>query len=270
MIGLGTNRLSASRLAGLREARQFRNGQWLEGAGSWYDPSPYSAAATAALKAAFSAAQWAIIRDYGFAHPALVPFINEDPMLVMSLIEGLGTRWQYADDNSYIATNIVPDNTAYLSVRLRVRTNWSDSMFGASYSSSVRECGFGANNNRYLAFHGNYQWFSKRAEVGQIVRYTDNAGNVTLDFGDVVETKTFTNTYECPVNFYVFALHRQSNIYPNGPIYEIDHLELRKGNEEVYLVPYSNGMLDIHDLEHPVFYPNAGTGTFTTSETPAS
>ena len=77
MIGLGTNRLSASRLAGLREASQFRNGQWLEGVGSWF--SPYSAAATRALKAAFPA-QWAIIRDYGWEHPWVVPYVNAEPI----------------------------------------------------------------------------------------------------------------------------------------------------------------------------------------------
>ena len=78
MIGLGTNRLSASRLAGLREARQFRNGQWLEGLGSWF--SPYSAAATRALKAAFPN-DWEAIRDYGWEHPEIVPYVNDNPTI---------------------------------------------------------------------------------------------------------------------------------------------------------------------------------------------
>ena len=78
MIGLGTNRLSASRLAGLGEASQFRNGQWLEGVGSW--ASPYSAAATAALKAAFPQ-YWNEIMQYGFDHPEIVPYVNEWPAI---------------------------------------------------------------------------------------------------------------------------------------------------------------------------------------------
>ena len=63
--------------------------EWLAGGRmpSW--ASPYSAQATAALLAQFPT-QWPTIRDYGFAHPALVPFINEDPMMVCSLIPSLG------------------------------------------------------------------------------------------------------------------------------------------------------------------------------------
>ena len=75
--------------------------EWLAGGRSPLWASPYSAQATAALKAQFPT-QWATIQAYGFAHPALVPFINEDPMLVMSLIEGLGARWLVtADGGAY-------------------------------------------------------------------------------------------------------------------------------------------------------------------------
>ena len=83
MIGLGTNRLSASRLAGLGEARQFRNGQWLEGAGSW--GSPYSAAATAALKAAYPQL-WETLRQFGVDNPDKVPFINQYPLVAPYLL----------------------------------------------------------------------------------------------------------------------------------------------------------------------------------------
>ena len=92
MIGLGSNRLTVCRRGGMSVTQAGRGGmEWLAGARMPNWASPYSAQATAALKAQFPT-QWPTIRDYGFAHPALVPFINEDPMLVMSLIEGLGTR----------------------------------------------------------------------------------------------------------------------------------------------------------------------------------
>ena len=100
MIGLGTNRLSASRLAGLREARQFRNGQWLEGRGSWF--SPYSAAATAALKRNFPS-YWSDIMDYGFRNPNMVPWINEDPMLICSVVEVGVKRYLYFENFGNIA-----------------------------------------------------------------------------------------------------------------------------------------------------------------------
>ena len=55
--------------------------------------SPYSAQATAALKDAFTAAQWATIRDYGFAHPEIVGYMNayapEDAKIAYSLVPTL-------------------------------------------------------------------------------------------------------------------------------------------------------------------------------------
>ena len=62
----------------------------------YYKDSPYSLAATQALRAAFPQ-YWKAIRDYGFAHPALVPFVNEDPMLIVSLVEVGKVRWLYPD-----------------------------------------------------------------------------------------------------------------------------------------------------------------------------
>ena len=102
MIGLGSNRLTVCRRGGMSVTQAGRGGmEWLAGGRRPRWSGPYSAQATAALKAQFPT-QWPTIRDYGFAHPALVPFINEDPMLVMSLIDGLGTRWLVGDGNSWI------------------------------------------------------------------------------------------------------------------------------------------------------------------------
>ena len=124
MIGLGTNRLSASRLAGLGEARQFRNGQWLEGVGSWF--SPYSAAATAALKAAFPA-QWAIIRDYGWEHPEIVGYMNayavEDAKIAYSLVPTLGVlRYIHGGYTEQVSTGIVPTTTMVINAKFRMNS----------------------------------------------------------------------------------------------------------------------------------------------------
>lgn len=58
--------------------------------------SPYSGAATGALTAAFPT-QWPIIRDYGFSHPEIVPYVNayatEDPKIAYSLVPTLGKRY---------------------------------------------------------------------------------------------------------------------------------------------------------------------------------
>ena len=80
MIGLGGNRLTVCRRGGMSVTQAGRGGmEWLAGGRSPLWASPYSAQATAALKAQFPT-QWPTIRDYGFAHPEIVPFVNENPI----------------------------------------------------------------------------------------------------------------------------------------------------------------------------------------------
>ena len=77
MIGLGSNRLTVCRRGGMSVTQAGRGGmEWLAGGRG---VSPYSAQATAALKAQFPT-QWPTIRDYGFAHPEIVPYVNANPL----------------------------------------------------------------------------------------------------------------------------------------------------------------------------------------------
>ena len=91
MIGLGSNRLSVCRRGGMSVTQAGRGGmEWL----GVRDPIwaqwwlPYSRQAGEALKAAFTAAQWQTIKAYGFAHPEIVPYVNEDPIFIASYMEG--------------------------------------------------------------------------------------------------------------------------------------------------------------------------------------
>ena len=72
--------------------------------------SPYNPTATAALISAFRTQMYPIC-DYGWQHPELVPFINEDPMLIMSLVDGLGTRVIRSNNKAYINTKYIPNST---------------------------------------------------------------------------------------------------------------------------------------------------------------
>ena len=109
--------------------------------------SPYSTEATAALLAQFQT-KWPTILDYGFAHPALVPFINEDPMLVMSLIEGLGTRWLVGTGTGYFDSGVkaMPATTAKCKVRYDSSQSTRMDIFGERSD---------ANNHQY-SFYVSY------------------------------------------------------------------------------------------------------------------
>ena len=96
MIGLGSNRLTIARRGGMSVTQAGKGGmEWL---GVRYPSwaTPYSAAATAALVAQFPT-QWPTIRDYGFAHPEIVPWVNDNPL-----------RW------GYIIANYTANLTTFL------------------------------------------------------------------------------------------------------------------------------------------------------------
>lgn len=92
----------------------------------YYIYSPYSLAATQALRAAFPA-YWTAIRDYGYAHPQLVPFINEDPMLYfaprIALSEASGKTLEYVLENVKDISIAVYSETSVAISRMEVHMN---------------------------------------------------------------------------------------------------------------------------------------------------
>lgn len=96
MIGLGSNRLTVCRRGGMRVTQAGRGGmEWLGVRGpSW--SSPYSAQATAALLAQFPT-QWPTIRDYGLAHPEIVPYVNANYLIAPYVcnVEGYEPNYDY-------------------------------------------------------------------------------------------------------------------------------------------------------------------------------
>ena len=277
MIGLGTNRLSASRLAGLTSEWQHRNGQWIE-------RSPYSAAATRALKAAFSAAQWAIIRDYGFAHPALVPFINEDPMLVMSLIEGLGTRWLEVETvGPYISSGITGNGDNR--VQLRAYTSSSFALFGNDISDGGKQ--YCLMNGGWGARYGNGGSKQKAYNYSGLMDVDFNKNN--LYYNDTLLYNFGYENYDNGLYMPIFAKFRNTNTGTGGcPIgTKISYVIISRNDITLrHFVPFicqartadkvstgvaqAAGTCGMIDLLTGIFYPNANSsGSFTISESPS-
>ena len=124
MIGFGSNRLTIARRGGMSVTQAGRGGmEWLAGGRvpSW--ASPYSAQATAALKAQFPT-QWPTIRDYGFAHPEIVGYMNayapEDAKIAYSLVAGLGTRYLYGAGNVYVNAGVLTKDFSIFEMGMKV------------------------------------------------------------------------------------------------------------------------------------------------------
>lgn len=105
-------------MSGLRETIRRRGGLELTSrvvGGLWVvgertKTSPYNAAATAALMAAFTAAQWATIRDYGWQHEEIVPYVNERPIaygtviVYYDIVPSIRTNGAMADSGIVLTT----------------------------------------------------------------------------------------------------------------------------------------------------------------------
>lgn len=189
----------------------------------------------------------------------LANFINEDPMLVCSLVETSKVRYLYNVGNPYIDTGFVPtkDTSIDIMYNKQGKENYPYGS-GISYNSRSFETynnelhfGYSANVNNisngivHMWSNRNQYWWTNG---GEEYSYTFNPFNDTF-----------------PYTLYLWALHRASIITSKNElkmwffkIYDNDQLvrhfvPCHHGNE--------SGMLDIIS---GTFYPNANTqGSFT-------
>lgn len=234
----------------------------------YYKDSPYSLAATQALKAAFPQ-YWTAIRNYGYAHPQLVPFINEDPMLIVSLVEVGKTRWMVGSGAAYITTDIIPTQGSYARTLCKVISAeeypWTD-IFG---------CRNGANNKAY---------FVSINVSTQVINIAINTKlfNPSLSFAfgeeidivlDTANSKAYANGVEVAIAkvetpSYPMKLFTQNNAGNQAArnTRAIAVMEYKDATQNAHFIPMQRtdgtcGMLDIVSL---TFHPNANTqGAFT-------
>ena len=278
MIGLGSNRLTVCRRGGMSVTQAGRGGmEWLAGGRMPRWASPYSAQATAALKAQFPT-QWPTIRDYGFAHPEIVGYMNayatEDAKIAYSLVEGIGTRWLVGDGTAYINTEkyITSNNFSEILVRAKF-TNVvvGDENDVVTNTAVVAEV--------YRGYK--YTWFVRPWRSWDDVIREAGTAAMTDDTLHILPNGMYIASN--PSRFYsqnkepaatspFWFFRRPGNLYPYSGGLSIAEVMV----DGVYLfscVPYKkNGAMGMIDLLTGTFYGNANSsGTFTELiDTPAS
>ena len=215
------------------------------------------------------------ILNYIHNHSKLVPFINEDPMMVCSLgIEGMPIRWlcnARDGDYAYCLTDEII-NTATDTLKYRVRaysrsTNWQImtpyykenvltlQKFGDPYGISVS---YGAGNWANVKQGVN-------TEQGIIVEF--KAGT-----GPYINGSFIPNRYGSFITpgTYVLGGNNNNNTTKGGtPIDLGDVFEHYRNGVLIHqfapiVCATKNGMIDIVNME---FHPNQGTGHFTDAYT---
>ena len=287
MIRLDGNSLAAFRGAGVAGTVQSVAGCELFGAArvpSW--ASPYSAAATRALKAQFPT-QWPTIRDYGVSHPEIVGYMNayapEDAKIAYSLVEGIGTRWLIASGGALIDTGYKPQaDKIHLKTKLQIHGPVkSGTQFVAYgfYNGSRVPISFycpGGVANTMTVYHevanvlgtsASSFTFAKNETVDIEVTVENNSRTVTQN--GVTKTQSFTGSLGNNLPIILFGSRNTSGYYMEVASSFSDTIL-----DDLHLVPFIhddngtkvNGFLDLPTGD---FYPNAGSGSFTISESPA-
>lgn len=286
MIGLGSNRLTVCRRGGMSVTQAGRGGmEWLAGyrEPSW--ASPYSAQATAALKAQFPT-QWPTIRDYGFAHPEIVGYMNayapEDAKIAYSLVPTMGViRKLNATGTQFIDLGITPQGGAvaieFLAGYVQQKSTYQ-AFVGNESTTNNPWIGIVANSKTLGITYGNgwTRQFSATIEPGtniDLQYYNPMSGTATLTLNGTTSTGTA----------YAFtAINRTLRIFDNhgnasgayqpleGWFARFKYNEVGNGAREMY--PFiRNGVNGMIDVLSGTFYGNANSsGSFTISETPAS
>ena len=203
---------------------------------------------------------------------ALAGFINEDPMLVCSLVETGKVREMYSDDNAYIELNlqinsITSDSTIGYRLRNASYTGNKTAMYGAkvNYNNNDLSISLGAWDNNGQAYIGYGMSYSNSWSYTKDTKpHTIRLANNTAYFdGEIKKSYSPNNFTTNPL-----LLYRVSGgggdvkgIDTNTAIFfaSIKDIEI---NIEMY--PFirngENGMLDIIS---GTFYPNANTsGSF--------
>ena len=277
MIGLGSNRLTVCRRGGMSVTQAGRGGmEWL----GVRDPiwaSPYSAQATAALKDAFTAAQWQTIKAYGFAHPEIVGYMNayspEDAKIAYSLVEGIGTRWIANGGVAYIDTNVfISGDNWNFAAKFKAGNITSKAVLGCQIQDPTLLVLY--NGSMYC--YGSTGSTTNRAKSGI---YT--TGTSDLTFSGVSDTVTIVNngtttTYSVSTNFTTMNKPLLLFAYWNNGVIQSDRIIngnfakfiIGQGNTMLrYLIPFKrNGAMGMIDLLTGTFYGNANSsGSFSES-----
>ena len=278
MIGLGSNRLSVCRRGGMSVTQAGRGGmEWLAGNGL-RERTPYSAQATAALKDAFTAAQWPTIRDYGFAHPEIVGYMNayapEDAKIAYSLVAGLGIRWVANGGTAYFTTRhaITVADVEIGCNYMQVANVNSSHIWGSTQSgtSNYKLNPFGGNGSYTLWSKGSSVGLSFNTPIGSWVNFVVKATNsrIELNANGTITSKNHTSDLVGGIPFDIFQCHGVERNYsiPNGKVTEWYFKE--SGTLIERYVPYlKDGQAELLDLVSGQLA--IRTGTASISETPS-
>ena len=248
-----------------------RNGKAMFGE---YGDVAYTAidkAAKAVILAEYGSVVWSDVRDYAKAHPAIVPFINQDPHLAASISTNSNKeRWLVGDGKAYILTNIYPKTNTWFDISLKTTDNDNNTCGILSGSTRGNDAGLElyfwdkkwtiiSNGSHNTGVTANTN--TKYRVVRGITDYEIYEEGVSVKSGTIAQP-----TYESNSPICLYCLNRGNTKSYNGKPW-IEQAIIGQDTEQVAnLVPHltADGQCGMLDLVTYTFHPNANTkGAFT-------
>jgi hypothetical protein len=202
---------------------------------------------------------------YAIEHPNIVPFINEDPLLVCSLVETSKTRWLVGDGVAWILTNVEVRNTigfnAY-AVSHRIGTNTL--VYGGNASGRLGISYYDGENKYVLHYNSTYHIKNNypAQSVPHLFSYNVQNGKFLID-GQQYDSWTWSSN-PSGAKFGIFAANTGAE-KSFADIQFVEFVDNQPNDQVAHFVPCQHdnqaGMLDIISCQ---FYPNANAiGQFT-------
>ena len=277
MIAFNGQYLDEASHGNMRITAACLGGQWVMG--GWL-----KTATQQAIIAAFGAEGTEVIRktnDYlnalALTDPTraqqLAMFINEDPLLVTSLVETSKTRWLVGDGKAFIRSGIIANDNSGIELKFRTFTseNKSTGLLTVDKSANTQAFGVSRWDGVFVCWYGNQTVESRSIAMSTDItyHYKQNRGKIEITSSTGKSaTKNFTlgSSSIFAGEFCFPATSRNGNVPTVGGLYEASIVKIWDNDMLVRdfipcLYNGENGMLDIIS---GTFYPNANTeGAFT-------
>lgn len=280
MIGLGSNRLTVCRRGGMSVTQAGRGGmEWLGvRMPSW--ASPYSAQATAYLQQHY-AAYWSEIADYGKRNPTMVPYIDEDPDLVCSLMNVGKVRYLIDDSTACIDSQFVPEYGVSCGMRFLVtRYNdtggdwWMNIYGGRDTTNGPKSFMVQANQNVFRTPLRSNTWASyQQLSINTIYELEVGYKQIVLNGVSLATYNNQSDTFRGTPHILIGGFENNGTSVGNnfeGYIYNFFRKDAN-GNIINMLIPFvQDGVAKMLDITTLTVKQNIGTFSVGISETPAS
>ena len=237
-------------------------------------------AAKAVILAEYGSVVWSDVKQYAKAHPAIVPFINQDPHLAASISTNSNKRRYITNtQGAYIDTGIIPTEHPMLDFETMVAWSGMDKFEECLFASIGNS---NAGTGIYgLVFHGtpnsasfmcgvyNQGAATKLAPtIGRTkISGIHNNGGVEVYVNDAYINSGITNALSSkPIWMFIPNGHYWNIVSGYNAVYELEYLKFSENQTPIaeFLPCLYNGQCGMLDLVTYTFHPNANTeGQFT-------